>query len=648
MNGALSPPRRGELLLLAIILLLAGALRLGAPGITEFKRDEANLSRLALDLARGRDLPLLGITSSVNVPNPPISAYLLALPYLVDDSPLAATLFVGALNVIAVGLAWWLARRYYGPFAAFVAALLYAASPWAVIYSRKIWAQDLLPPFVLATVITGLLGYAEGRRWARLVTWPLLAITVQIHYGAFVLVPLSLVIIGLWWRRVVWRDLWIGLALAALTAVPALAGAYRDGWLSPSAIQERVQTSEEHLRVISSTALDDAWFMVAGTNIHSLAGPQAFRDYLDSVPDAWNLFKLVPLGAAASVAGLLWHAARRRTWASVDVVLAVWIVLPVVAFTWEWTKVVPHYMIPLLPAAYSACGAGAAVLGRLAHREKIHRAVQIAIGGLVVVIAGFQVFNVVALLHFVDENATPGGFGTPLHYLLDVRDAVLSRAPDDVIVVGTEELAPYEQDPAVWGVLLDPVPHVRFVNGTHTAVLPAGDALELVIWTPGLRTCPDDACWREGSSQVFEQRPGEAPLILRPARHSMPLAAVTALPSPVRFANGALLTGYAIKAGGVALVWQLPGPVAADYQAFIHALDAEGKRLTQQDRFSWPGRYWRAGDTLVLWFDLLLPLDTTVLYTGLYTTDGITYENVEVVDDTGAVLAYGATIALAD
>ncbi len=102
---------RWEWVALALILLVAASLRLGAPGITEFKRDEGNLAQLALDMAHGRNLPLLGLSSSVNVPNPPISVYLFAVPFVFSDSPIPATLFVGALNVVAVGLAWALARR---------------------------------------------------------------------------------------------------------------------------------------------------------------------------------------------------------------------------------------------------------------------------------------------------------------------------------------------------------------------------------------------------------------------------------------------------------------------------------------------------------------------------------------------------------
>ena len=45
------PIRRGEWIALALILL-AAALRMGAPGITEFKRDEANIAGRARPGAR--------------------------------------------------------------------------------------------------------------------------------------------------------------------------------------------------------------------------------------------------------------------------------------------------------------------------------------------------------------------------------------------------------------------------------------------------------------------------------------------------------------------------------------------------------------------------------------------------------------------
>jgi len=264
-----------------------------------------------------------------------------------------------------------------------------------------------------------------------------------------------------------------------------------------------------------------------------------------------------------------------------------------------------------------------------------------------VVIAGFQGYLLVQLLRFVDTHATPGGFGTPLHYLMDVREAVLDQHPDSVIVVSEEELAPFEEIPAVWSVLLEPVPDVRFVNGTRTAVSPADAALELIAWSPALRTCPDQACADQDGARVFEQRPGEPPYLLLPAGTPMWADRIWFI-EPVRFTNGAILTGYAVKDDGVVVSWELSDPPepAWDYQAFVHALDTDGNKLAQADRPGWPGRYWRAGDQLVLWFDLTLPLGTRALAAGMYRIEGSAYISAEVIDEQGAYIAQAATIPL--
>ena len=108
IHPVVMPRQRWERPLLVAILLLAAALRLGAPGITEFKRDEANLSQLALDLAQGRDLPLLAIASSVGVPNPPINVYLMAIPYTLGSSPIPASAWCCSTSCCSAATTrWW-------------------------------------------------------------------------------------------------------------------------------------------------------------------------------------------------------------------------------------------------------------------------------------------------------------------------------------------------------------------------------------------------------------------------------------------------------------------------------------------------------------------------------------------------------------
>ena len=79
---------------LLLILLLAAGLRLGWAGVNSFGLDEARLSLIALDMARGGQFAQVGMPSSVGVPNLPAAAWVFSLPYLVSPDPLIATQFV--------------------------------------------------------------------------------------------------------------------------------------------------------------------------------------------------------------------------------------------------------------------------------------------------------------------------------------------------------------------------------------------------------------------------------------------------------------------------------------------------------------------------------------------------------------------------
>ena len=56
----------------------------------------------------------------------------------------------------------------------------------------------MLPPFIVVTVLTGLLGFMEDKRRMQVIHFFLLAITIQIHYAGFALIPLSLLMLFIW------------------------------------------------------------------------------------------------------------------------------------------------------------------------------------------------------------------------------------------------------------------------------------------------------------------------------------------------------------------------------------------------------------------------------------------------------------------
>lgn len=622
------------------ILVLAAYMRLGQPGVTEFKRDEATLSRLALDLAQGENFTWLGIGSSVGFPNSPVSVYLMALPYAAGHNPVLAVLYIGFLNLLAVALVWKFSRRYFGSGAATFAALFYAASPWAAIYSRKIWAQDLLPLFVVATLFTGCLGFLENRpkRWAQLLFLPLLAFTCQIHFGAFVLVPVAALLIGLGWRRFQRTTVLLSLLMGMGVGMPFLYGLQDADLLRLSAIRDSLDRSNSaHARELSTTIVDYAWFTLAGQDIHSLTGENQFLNYLNETPNAYPLLHVFPLLALLGAGSLVFSYRPPSLW----LVILAWCFVPVGAYLYTWTAVHPHYLIPMMPAAFILMGVGAALI--VERLQKISPKIASGVVALGMLPLIMQVVMFTSLLNFLDRHATAGAFGTPLHYLLDIRHAVLQTEAEAVMVVSTESSPQFETLPAVWDILLDDIESLTFINGTKFWRLP--DSTIPVLLAPGV-----DLESQFGASmlpaQTFPLRPGEG--IYQFWTNNPVRLPAGQLILNAQFENGVILESGWRNDSALFLVWRLPHRQPDEVTVvFVHMLDENGERLGQVDEPFFVGK-WENSVRII--FRTELPLNQAHrLSIGMYTlTSPDTYRNSALLDSQGSYLAQSLVVTLSD
>jgi hypothetical protein len=545
--------------------------------------------------------------------------------------------------VAAVLLTYFLARRYYGPPAALVAGLLYAVGPWAVAYSRKIWAQELLPPFVLLTIATGLLGFVEGRRRAQLLHLPLLFITAQIHYVTFALIPVSVYLIAQGRKRLT-RAFAISIALAALTAIPFGVGAARAGLLNPEALSRTFMSAGEGRSLsLTGDSVLAAIHTVGGAGLHALLGDAVtYFDGPGAVVDglAYGLAMVV-------IAAATWLAARavrkrdRRT--PVDVALLLWLVGIPLAFSITWTPVYAHYMIPILPAAFMIVGAACAdAWHALATRSMWRRVAVVTIGGLLVAVVAVQVWLQVAVLTFVNAHATPGGFSTPLGWLMPVREAILARRPAQVLARLDGQFIGYNEQASIWDMLLADVPLVRFLDG-DIDVFPSEPALTL-----------DSACIGSGDEyylrSALETGATEGCYALG-TRPPPDFDAGSFAPAPdAQFINSARLIGFRWEpeSGCLRTAWtaerSATGPVNDFFNVALRLVDGAGQTVAQADGAFWNGRYWRAGDVITRQYCMDYAheriADIVGAQVGLYTIEdspaGLVFHNVDVIGPDGA------------
>lgn len=129
------------------IVLISSIFRVTNLNLIEFKADEAINLLLSSRISFGHSLPPGGTVSSLGILNPPLFNYLLVpLTFLTHD-PRWFSFFIGFINSIAIGFLFLIIKKYYGLTIALITCTLLAFSPWAIIYSRKIWMQDLIIPF---------------------------------------------------------------------------------------------------------------------------------------------------------------------------------------------------------------------------------------------------------------------------------------------------------------------------------------------------------------------------------------------------------------------------------------------------------------------------------------------------------------------
>lgn len=187
-----------EFALLFGILFIALFLRLFR--ISEFMTflgDEGRDVRIVRDLITKGNLVFIGPQTSIgNMYLGPLYYYMMAPAlFLSALNPVGPAVMIALLGVFTVWLTWYVGRNWFGKVAGLIAALLFAVSPVAIIYSRSSWNPNPMPLFSLLC-IWGIYQVWQHKKYFWL---PLVGIfyafAMQMHYLGLLLAP----ILGLFW-----------------------------------------------------------------------------------------------------------------------------------------------------------------------------------------------------------------------------------------------------------------------------------------------------------------------------------------------------------------------------------------------------------------------------------------------------------------
>ncbi len=212
------------------ILFITAFLRLYRIDTAVYGYDEAVVYRLARDLFTHGLLPITSNRASLGNLNPPLVVYLFMIPAAISGNPFWAEVMVGLFNSAAVLLTYFFTRRYYGRLAGTTAALLYATAVKALIYSRTIWPQNLLPLFTILLMFFLFRGVIERRKGWVVPSVALIAILYQLHgSGLLMVIPFALAVVFAY-KTIRWNDILLSVIVVLLLFAPFLYWEYVSHW----------------------------------------------------------------------------------------------------------------------------------------------------------------------------------------------------------------------------------------------------------------------------------------------------------------------------------------------------------------------------------------------------------------------------------
>jgi 4-amino-4-deoxy-L-arabinose transferase-like glycosyltransferase len=636
---------------LVAVILWAVWVRWMMPGTVIFTLDEGTITQRALICGQFREVVLESVPSSTGLPTFPLPIWLQCPAYFVyPPNPIMGTLWIGLLGAAAVGVIYALVARYFGVGAGMIAGLVYGANPWAVLAVRHAWPQSTQPLLTALTVYAGALGFLEGRKRWQAAHMVLLALTFEVHFQAFALIPVTLYLPWVGRKRINWRWVMAGAFVAALTTIPF--------WITftRTAGERRVWVPEP--RREGPVAFTYFWRAATGDNVWAHANPRAAEGEPPRMEDSSAMQLFTGLGFSVSLMTVLVFLLinRHNRRGQFGIAVLIWLFAPLAAFALPILPVYEHYFDNIF-------GAVAAVIALF----WVYVSEDVQNGGpdvdpdpipspvmwtAALIFTGFFAFIRVgelrAMLDYAANNATPHGvFGVPANIKKQVADSTLdlrreTGAEEIIVIKDGQDRTWGHEIPATFTVLLDPAPH-RFIDGAGAVVLPARDAVYLVH-------PPNSAAmrWlgRREDAVEIPLRAGEEPFLLLHYDYvdrESTLEGFHAPEGPATFANGARFLGWRYEGGTLYLVWALAGgqvPRAAggmDYHSTFYFYE-DGELIAQSDGPILPSGAWRDGDIAITWRPFEWPEDAAgvPLYAAMYTWPGI--ERVMVVED-GAIVA---------
>ena len=584
------------------IVFFGALLRCAQLNWAQYRRDDAIVLGLAQAALMAHRLPWVGMISTLGIDNGPAQIWLVMLGTLTGPSPFVAEWTVALLNVVGIAACYAFGRAAFGRPVGLIAALLLAVSSWSVLYSRRLWGNDMTAPFAALALWSLSRVLLRGDRLHQVFVLVWASLLAQVYVVGIAELPA--VLLGLAAAAFLRRLHPLPTAIGVV-AFLALTGPYvaqtvlpEFGSLHRLAGGQQAVTDATSLRYLAETV---------GLDAYQTYLPQLAR-FIDVTanPLRWlNALAALLLGGGALLAAWKLAVCRGGPTRALLLVLLVWIATPVLATARHSVTLCPHYELGAVPATYVLMALGLTWL--LMQRW----AGWAGLGALLFLLAG-QLAAATVFLADVPNYVRGTQYGVPLADVQVLASAartlVQHQGSAGQVVVGHDDGSEMGQALQTW------LPNVTVLNDQGSLRVASGEQRLVFLTTRDdsplvrflRRAAPGQVIRFPGDGTAFRLIAVTSSQLRDEARAQMPPVAPATLGGDVTLRGSAVTTE--VPAGGTLLWaarWTVTPAGASEKPVasiFFHVLTPHGAKVAAHDQaFDNHAVRWRSGDELLSW-----------------------------------------------
>lgn len=332
---------RNSIFWTGLVIVLSSIFRISNLDLIEFKADEATTLYQTVQFFEKPYLIQRGLISGTGVYNFPLFNYLMIGLAIFSQDPQILSGIIAIVNSLLIGIFFLFVRNFYDDLIAIYASLLLAVSPWGILFSRKIWAQDLIN--LLLIPFLWLLHELILRKNIKVVLplFVLMTLLIQLH-GSGLFLALSTVIAILILRiRLNLKNVLLGILIGLIPALP-----YFFFQISSSCSDcEAFFKYQQSNRTFSMTNFLRPFEVVSGLGYYFILG-RNYPDFVNTFPIVKILKYIFATSVPVILLGIVFLTKNRKY-------IATFIYFLTIPFLYFVTKTTPymHYFVILLPVS---------------------------------------------------------------------------------------------------------------------------------------------------------------------------------------------------------------------------------------------------------------------------------------------------------